>query len=113
LTVNAFNRRVPPVAQRQALTVTFIALNAVVTCTLILMAVSPFPLYRTLFEAISAFGTVGLSTGITDDLPASGKVTLILLMYLGRVGPQTLGAALVLRERGRLYRYPEERPLIG
>jgi trk system potassium uptake protein len=112
-TVNAFNRRVPPIAQRQALTVAFIALNAVVVCTLILMAVSPFPLYRTLFEATSAFGTVGLSTGITGDLPASGKITLILLMYLGRVGPQTLGAALVLRERERLYRYPEERPLIG
>jgi trk system potassium uptake protein len=112
-TVNAFNRRIPAVAQRQALVVTFIALNAVVICTLVLMAVSPYPLYRTLFEALSAFGTVGLSTGITADLPASGKVVLIVLMYLGRVGPHTLGAALVLRERERLYRYPEERPLIG
>ena len=112
-TVNAFHRRIPPTAQRQALTVAFVALNAVVVCTLVLMAVSPFPFYRTLFEAISAFGTVGLSTGITPDLPSSGKIVLILLMYLGRVGPQTLGAALVLRERERLFRYPEERPLIG
>jgi trk system potassium uptake protein TrkH len=112
-TVNAFDRRIPPVAQRQALTVAFVALNAVVICTLILMAVSPFPLYQTLFEAISAFGTVGLSTGMTADLPDAGKIVLIVLMYLGRVGPQTLGVALVLRERERLYRYPEERPFIG
>ncbi|MDQ3867466.1 MAG: TrkH family potassium uptake protein [Actinomycetota bacterium] len=112
-TVNAFDRRIPPAAQRQALTVAFVAINAVVVCTLVLMAVSPFPLYQTLFESISAFGTVGLSTGITADLPSSGKIILILLMYLGRVGPQTLGAALVLRERERLFRYPEERPLIG
>jgi trk/ktr system potassium uptake protein len=112
-TVNAFNRRIPPVVQRQALTIAFIALNAVVIGTLILMAVSPYPLYQSLFEAISAFGTVGLSTGITGDLPDAGKIVLIVLMYVGRVGPQTLGVALVLRERERLYRYPEERPFIG
>jgi trk system potassium uptake protein TrkH len=112
-TVNAFNRRIPPVAQRQALTVAFIALNAVVVGTLVLMAVSPFPLYESLFETVSAFGTVGLSTGITADLPAAGKIVLVVLMYLGRVGPQTLGVALVLRERERLYRHPEERPFIG
>lgn len=84
-----------------------------VVCTLILMAVSPFPLYQTLFEAISAFGTVGLSTGITADLPSVGKVVLIVLMFLGRLGPYTLGIALILRERERLFRYPEERPIIG
>jgi trk system potassium uptake protein TrkH len=112
-TVNIFRRRIPPIAQRQALTVVFIALNAVVIATLVLMAVSPYPLYQSLFESISAFATVGLSTGITADLPDSGKIVLIVLMYLGRVGPQVLGAALVLRERERLYQYPEERPFIG
>lgn len=112
-TVNAFRRRIPPVVQRQALTVAFIALNAVVIGTLLLMAVSPFTFNQTLFESISAFGTVGLSTGITADLPDFGKIVLIVLMYLGRVGPQILGAALVLRERERLFRYPEERPFIG
>ena len=112
-TVNAFGRRVPPVAQRQAFTVAFLALTAVAVCTLILEAVSPFGLQQTLFEAISAFGTVGLSTGITADLPETGKVVLIVLMFLGRVGPHVVGAALVLRERERLFRYPEERPIIG
>ena len=112
-TANAFGRRVPAVAQRQALTITFLALTAVVACTLVLEASSPFGLQQTLFEAFSAFGTVGLSTGITPDLPETGKVALIVLMFLGRVGPHVVGAALVLRERERLYRNPEERPIIG
>ncbi len=112
-TVNAFGRRVPAVAQRQAFTIASLALAAVAICTLVLEAVSPFGLQATLFEAISAFGTVGLSTGITADLPATGQMALIVLMFLGRVGPHVVGAALVLRERERLYRHPEERPIIG
>jgi Trk-type K+ transport system membrane component len=112
-TVNAFGRRVPPVAQRQALAVTFIALNAVVLSTLVLMADSPFSFSQALFEALSAFGTVGLSTGITADLNELGQMVLVVLMFLGRTGPYTLGVALALRERRRLYRFPEERPLIG
>lgn len=112
-TVNAFGRRVPPVAQRQALAVTFIALNAVVISTLVLMADSPFSFSQALFEALSAFGTVGLSTGITGDLNELGQIVLVVLMFLGRTGPYTLGVALALRERRRLYRFPEERPLIG
>jgi potassium uptake TrkH family protein len=112
-TVNAFQRRVPPHVQRQALAVTFIALNAVVICTLALIAVSEVNLTQALYEALSAFGTVGLSTGITPDLPDAGKLVLVALMYLGRTGPYTLAVALALRERQRLYRFPEERPLIG
>jgi trk system potassium uptake protein TrkH len=112
-TVNAFGRRIPPVAQRQALAVTFIALNAVVISTLVLMADSAFSFSQALFETLSAFGTVGLSTGITADLNELGQVVLVVLMFLGRTGPYTLGVALALREHRRLYRFPEERPLIG
>jgi potassium uptake TrkH family protein len=111
--VNAFGRRVPAVAQRQALTVAFLGINAVVIGALGLMAFSQFPLGQALFEAISAFGTVGLSTGITGDLTAAGEGILIALMFLGRTGPHVLAAALVLRERERLYKLPEERPIIG
>ena len=67
----------------------------------------------TLFESASAFGTVGLSTGITPQLPSSGQIALIVLMYLGRIGPHTLGVALALRERPRRTRYAEGRPIIG
>lgn len=66
-----------------------------------------------LFEVVSAFGTVGLSTGITDDLPAAGQLVLVALMFLGRLGPITLASALALRDRVRRYERPEERPIVG
>ena len=81
--------------------------------TLILIAVSPFTLTQSVFEAASAFGTVGLSTGITADVTSPGEIALIVLMYLGRIGPHTLGVALALRERARRIRYAEGRPIIG
>jgi trk/ktr system potassium uptake protein len=111
--VTAFSRRLPAHAQRQAFTIATIALTAVVVSTLGLMANSEFTLSQALFEAFSAFGTVGLSTGITGDVATFGEWVLIALMYLGRVGPHTLGVALALRERQRLYQFPEERPIIG
>ncbi|HSJ92946.1 MAG TPA: potassium transporter TrkG [Gaiellaceae bacterium] len=111
--VHAFGRRIPAVAQRQAFSIAVIALVAVVTGTLVLMASGSHAFGATLFEAVSAFGTVGLSTGITADLSGIGKVALIALMFLGRTGPYTLFIALVLRERRRRFEYPEERPIIG
>lgn len=65
------------------------------------------------FEVVSAFGTVGLSTGITALLTAPSQLILCLLMYLGRIGPITLVAALAARNTVRHFHYPEERPLIG
>ena len=66
-----------------------------------------------LFQAISAFATVGLSTGITPNLPPSADIVLVLLMFLGRIGPLTLGSAIALRDRRILYELPKERPAIG
>lgn len=111
--VNALGRRIPTGAQRQALSVALLAVGVVVGSTLILMAVGSFPLAETLFEAVSAFGTVGLSTGITGDFSGFGRLVLIALMFMGRVGPITLGAALALKEEERRYTLPEERPIIG
>ena len=111
--VNAFRRRVPGSAQRQALTIAFAGVNAIVLGALALMVTSSFGFSETLFEAISAFATVGLSTGITPHLSGAGDGILIGLMYLGRVGPLTLAVALVLREHDPRFRYPEERPLVG
>jgi trk system potassium uptake protein len=112
-TVNAFQRRIPQGAQRQALAVALIGLGAVVAATLAITAQSGLPLSRTLFEAFSAFGTAGLTTGITAQLPLPSQNILIMLMFLGRTGPITLATALALREREPRYRYPEERPIIG
>jgi trk system potassium uptake protein len=111
--VSRFRRRIPAPAQRQALSVVAIGLVALFVGNLVLLATSPFDIGSTLFEAASAFGTVGLSTGITPELATPPQAVLTVLMFLGRVGPITLGTALVLRERNRLYRYPEERPIIG
>jgi Trk-type K+ transport system membrane component len=72
-----------------------------------------FSLDEVLYEVISAFATVGLSTGITADLPAPHQLVLIALMFVGRTGTITLATALALRHRDRLYRFPEERPIIG
>jgi Trk-type K+ transport system membrane component len=111
--VTSFRRRIPIAAQRQALTVALIGVALVAVGTMAMVTFDRISLGDGLFEATSAFGTVGLSTGITPGLGAASRAVLILMMFIGRVGPVTLGAALVLRERKRRYRYPEERPLIG
>ena len=109
----AFRRRIPHTVVRQAITVVLLAIAAVIGTTLVLLACSDFTLIQTLFEATSAFGTAGLSMGITGQLPALAQVLLMALMLTGRVGPVTIVTALALRERPRLYRYPEERPIVG
>ena len=111
--VDAFGREVSPSVVRQALTVALLGVALVVTATLILLAVTELPLDSVLFEAVSAFATVGLSTGITPTLPGSAQYVLIVLMFLGRTGPVTLASALAVKERRRLYRRPEGRPLVG
>jgi trk system potassium uptake protein TrkH len=111
--VVAFERRVEEPAQRQALSVALLAIGVVMVGTMAMMAVSGLPRADVLFEVVSALGTVGLSVGATSELGAVSQVFVIALMLIGRVGPITLFAALVLRERDRLYRYPEERPIIG
>ncbi len=106
-------RTIPVEVQRQALVTTLGSVATVMVGTFLLLLESPVLLDRVLFEAVSAFGTVGLSTGITASFGTLGQLTLVALMYLGRIGPTTLGVALVLRQRERLYRYPEGRPLVG
>jgi trk system potassium uptake protein TrkH len=66
-----------------------------------------------MFEAVSAFGTVGLSTGITPTLAGASKLVLIALMFVGRVGPLTLVLAIRPRERKGRFRYAEENVMVG
>ena len=66
-----------------------------------------------LFEATSAFGTTGLSRGMTPDLSDPGKVVITMAMYLGRLGPMTIALGLALRERRAVYRFAQERVRIG
>jgi trk system potassium uptake protein len=109
----AFGRRVPEQSLRLAVTVVMMALTMLAVGTLALLSVTDFPLQDVLFEAISASFTVGLSTGITAQMPPAAQAILVALMFLGRVGLVTVVTALALRGHHRLYRYPEERPIVG
>jgi len=109
----AFGRRVSPDVQRLAVTITLAAVAVVGSATLVLLGLTDLKLRDAVFEVISAFATVGLSTGVTPGLPAAGQALLVLLMFAGRVGIVTLATGLALRRRQNPYRYPEERPIVG
>lgn len=111
--VNIFHRRLHGDTQRQALTVVLLSVASVVGSTVVFMVFTDINLDRSLFEVISAFSTVGLSTGVTADLPAGEQILLTALMFIGRLGPITVASALALRRRVRMYDLPEERPVIG
>lgn len=109
----AFGRRLPAEALRLAIAAVLMGALLVGFGTLALLQMTDFELSQILFEVISAFGTCGLSTGITAALPEGAKWVLIILMFAGRTGTMTLAAALALRARRRVIRLPEERPIIG
>ncbi|MCD2185758.1 TrkH family potassium uptake protein [Actinomycetospora soli] len=111
--VDVGTRRIPEANQRQALAVALLGLGLVVVSTFVVLSVTPHATERVLFEVLSALGTVGLSTGITADLPDAAEILLVVLMFIGRLGPLALASALALRERPRRYRRPEERTIIG
>jgi trk system potassium uptake protein len=108
-----FNRAIAPAVIRQAMTVALLGVAVVTAGTALLLAITGLDLDRVLFEAISAFSTSGLSTGITTQLSGSAQLVLVVMMFLGRVGTVTLASALALRSRQRLYRLPEGRPIVG
>lgn len=107
------HRRISPEVQRQAVTVALLGAGVVAAGTIALVVVTGLPLDAVVFEVVSAFGTVGLSTGITAKLNAPAQLILMVLMFTGRVGPVALASALALRTRTRLYHHPTERPLVG
>ncbi|WP_034224307.1 TrkH family potassium uptake protein [Actinotalea ferrariae] len=111
--LEAFGRRIPRETLRLSIAVAFIGATTVLVASLILLEITNLRLDVVLFEVISAFATVGLTTGITPTLPDSGKYVITALMFIGRTGTMTVAAALALRDRRRVIRFPEERPIIG
>jgi trk system potassium uptake protein TrkH len=117
-----FHRTIPHAVMDRALLLTLLAwaLVSLAAGLLVLTETGGVPhaaadprFVALMFEAVSAFGTVGLSTGITPSLSALGKLVLVLVMYAGRVGPLTLVLAVGPRqERGR-FRYAEENVMVG
>lgn len=112
-TVHAFGRRLSRAVHREAITVALLAIALVVGATLAILVLTDDAFEDVLFEAVSAFATVGLSTGITADLGWPSQLILVILMFLGRVGPATVATAIALRRTTRAYELPKERPLIG
>ncbi len=108
-----FQRRFGRAVERQALTVTVLAASLIFAATIYIASITTLPLEDVLFETISAFSTVGLSTGITTDLPPGGQVVIAALMFVGRVGTITVATALALGGQERPYRYPEENLIVG
>ncbi len=111
--VHVMGRKISTEVQRQAVTVALLGVGVVMTATLVMLATTQFRLDAVLFEVTSAFGGVGMSTGITASLPPVAQLVVIVLMFAGRVGSITLVSALALRERRRRYELPEERPIVG
>ncbi|WP_296666193.1 potassium transporter TrkG [Demequina sp.] len=123
--MEAFGKRIGTEVLRLAVAVTIISLAFVIVGAGVILAqttgtVLPYRpdavglgLDEVLFEAISAYATCGLSTGITSHLPADAKLTLTILMFVGRLGSVTIAASLALNRQRRVIRYPSERPLIG
>ena len=106
-------RRIASTVQRQALTILVLSATVVVSAVLLLLPMTGLPFEKVLFEVISAFATVGLSTGITADLPPAGKLVLVVLMFVGRVGVVSLAAILAMNLGRSDFRYPEEKPIVG
>ena len=121
-TVHLFGRGVPTEAIRKASTVFTLAILTVIISVIVLAAfeVGAYPHSENvqwslglLFETVSALATVGLSTGITPELTSAGKIVLIVLMFIGRLGPLTMVIAISRRARPVRVRYAEDHVTIG
>lgn len=97
----------------KALTVTLFAFGLVAVATMILSTTEDHHFLMILFEVTSAFGTVGLSMGLTTQLTVAGKIIIILMMFIGRLGPLTLTYALGPKQGRALYRNAEGKIIIG
>ncbi|WP_019242526.1 MULTISPECIES: TrkH family potassium uptake protein [Bacillus] len=111
--IKIFKRELHEQDIRKAVTVTLMACFITCTAVITLSISESFTLTQIIFEVCSAFGTTGLSMGITPDLSTFGKCVIILLMFIGRVGIVTFLFMIGGKEKKVNYRYPEERIIIG
>lgn len=113
--VVAFNKTIGAELLRKAIAVFFIGITIILGGICLLLIVEPFSLMESAFEAFSAFGTVGLSLGITSQLTSIGKVIIILLMYIGRIGSITMIAMFLKRYTSKKVEvhYPQANVLVG
>jgi len=116
--VSAFHRAIPEETLGRATGLTVIAATVLITAIFVLLAVdprasSPDEFLRYMFEAVSAFGTVGLSMDLTPSLSTGARLVITVLMFVGRVGLMSLAAALTLEPRNLPFRYAREDVAVG
>lgn len=120
--VNIFYRRIPNATVSRVFSVAFFSIVTILFFTILILIVELPEVSHTqtrglfleyLFEVVSAFGTVGLSTGITPTLSSAGKILITLLMFIGRLGPLTVALAVRGRETPVKYKYMQEKIMIG
>lgn len=111
--VEAFGKSIPKLLVYKSIAIVIISSVVVVFFFALLLMTQQGDFVHLLFEAVSAFGTVGLSTGVTPTLTGVGKLILIGLMFVGRIGPLTLALAVRERRERGIRRYPSGRVMVG
>lgn len=108
-----YNRQISNEVLNKAWVILILSMSWVMSMSIILSYFEHFDFIEILFEIISAFGTVGLSTGITSSLSPVGKVVIILTMFVGRLGPLSIALSLFVNRYPESIQYPEEHVMVG
>ena len=111
--VEIFNRRLDWEIMNRALAILVLAITYVIIVIMLMLIAENFSPEEIMFEVISAFGTVGLTLGITPDLTTFSKLLLIVTMFIGRLGPMTFALAIGETKKKALSKYPKENILVG
>lgn len=111
--MEAYERRIPSDVLRLGVSVVLWGATTVAGATIVLLLMTDTPLDFVLFDVISAFATSGLSTGFTANTTEAAQYVIAATMFFGRIGTVTLAAALAASQHPKLFRRPEERPIVG
>lgn len=111
--VNVFKRRISWHLVNKSLSIGVTALIFIFTIFFFLTFTEKADMNKILFETISAFGTVGLSEGLTGNLTPIGRILITIMMFIGRLGPLTMAFALMLNKKEAKIKYAEEKIMIG
>jgi trk system potassium uptake protein TrkH len=109
----AFGREFANQQIHRALALVMLSLTLIFIVVFVLTVTEKFGFLNLLFETVSAFGTVGLSTGITPDLSVAGRLIITAVMFIGRLGPLILVLSLTQGQKPSAYRYPQDEVRIG
>ncbi|MEQ1735157.1 MAG: potassium transporter TrkG [Rhodoglobus sp.] len=111
--MEAYERRIPQDVLRLAVSVVLWGATTVAAASIAILLITDEPLDYVLFDVISAFATCGLSTGLTASTTDAAQYVLAATMFFGRIGTVTLAAALAASQHPKLFKRPEERPIVG